>query len=138
MNFLRHRIATEEETREYYRRKSEVREDGKRRGYVGKALFHFTTEQMMGCRFYYSAALDTVMYRPSKDEVFEDFCKQARIESFDKEEARKIWHAALQYANAPHIPDELIQKHREGRDKLERMTPDQVMFQRDAHARRYS
>lgn len=138
IQFLKHRLATEKETRDYYRRKSDIHDEGKRLGLSGKELFAYTTAEGRKIPFYYSAALDSVVYEPTPDEVFDAFCKAAKVESFDRAHARKIWDLALKYAHEPRFDEELLVRHREGARRVRNMCPDDVMSLRDRHRQRYS
>ena len=136
--FLKHRLATEAETRYYYRRKSEIHEAGKRQGLSGKELFAYTTAESRKLNLGYSSALDSVIYIPTSDEVFDAFCKEHNVETFDRSEARRIWDLALQYAHQPRFEPDLLKQHQEGARKLRHATPDEHMQRRDRHRQRYS
>jgi hypothetical protein len=136
--FLKDRLATDAETRYYYRRKSEIHDEGKRLGLSGKELFAFTTAESRKLHLHYSAALDSVVYEPTPDEVFDAFCKEHKVEIFDRPEARRIWDLALQYAHEPRFEPELMEQLRAGARKIKQMKPDEIMFLRDRHRQRYS
>ncbi|MET0979789.1 MAG: hypothetical protein ABWX90_00870 [Candidatus Saccharimonadales bacterium] len=136
--FLKERLATEAETRFYYRRKSEINNEGKSRGLSGKDLFAYTVAESRKLSLYFSAALDAVVYIPTDDEVFNEYCIQARIETFDRKDARRIWDDALKFAHEPRFPDDLMQRHREGAHKVRQMKHHELMDQRDRHRQRYS
>lgn len=136
--FLKHRYASEDETRHFYEHKRETFQQANDQGLKGRERFAFIYERTRDLRLYYSRSLDSVMYAPSDDEVFKHWCKHNQVTATDMFIARKVWDAAVAFYKQSNYDDVTLKAVRAGEKVIRGMRPDEIRERALAHERRYS
>lgn len=136
--FLKHRRATEEETRHFYEHKHETFQQANDRGLKGKERFAFIYERTRDLQLYYSRSLDCVMFAPTDDEVFKHWCKHNQIAATDMFIARKVWDAAVSFYKQSNYDPETLKAVRAGEKVIRTLRPDEIRERSAKHERRFS
>lgn len=136
--FLKHRRATEQETREFYAEKERVFQMANARDLKGRERFSFIYEQSRDYPFYYSRQLNCVMYAPPDEEVFKHWCRHNDIAPRDMDVARKVWDAAIKFYRESNYDEETSAEVKRGTELLRHMTPEQIRQRSLEHQRQYS
>ena len=136
--FLKHRRATEEETRLFYEHRRQTMHDANARNLKGKERFAFICARAREIQLYYSRPLNCVMFAPTDDEAFKHWCRHHKIGATDMFIARKAWDAAIEFYKQSNYDEALLKEVRAGETELRKMRPEQIRERSLDHERKFS